>query len=329
MLSLSVLVPVVAVIISEPLGGTFNNVSVAQIDRQKPYDQSRIPSQFRNLTAANGTINQSLLNQTQLCPSSEEILQPRGSSNNTFNRFNYYIPYGISQPCDIYGPTCQTGIITIGSSKECTPSFTTTLQCSSYLRSQREYLQSVTDLFDPAWKNTWKWINNFGRSPECRSFASIWQEGGTYSFTGCQAAEAHLQATASYQSPLAEALPLLYNKAAAYYDWPPEDLLICCGRCNVETPRVRLLYFPDEDAKSHCEANGRRIGYVGPANQSVRIDDGQLEAVSAETLTSKISGSIAHFDSLTLYAVDHSRLDDRADETSVPLLPSTYRSSGL
>ena len=303
--NLSIFVSFIAAITSKPLEGTVTSVSVAQSDRQKPYDQTWGSSHFHNITAANVTSDRDLMNQTLQCPSSEEILQPRGSSNLTRDRFNYYIPYNISQPCDIFGPTCQTGIITVGSSKQCTPSFTTTMQCSSYIRSQREYLQSVTDLFDPAWKNTWKWINNFGRSPQCRSFASIWQDGGTFSLAGCPATEAQLQATESYQRPLAGALPLLYNRAAMNYDWPPQDVHVCCGKCDVDAPRVRLLYFPDDDAQVHCEANGRKVGYVGPANQSVKISDGQPGSVTSDTLNGHFSGSIAHVGSLTLYVIDH------------------------
>ena len=89
------------------------------------------------------------------------------------SKFSYIIPYGRSQKCDMYGPLCQTGTITVGVNLT-TMTATTVLPCSSYLTLQSYYLEAPVagDLdvqpYDYV-RMADNWGVSFGRSPQCKS----------------------------------------------------------------------------------------------------------------------------------------------------------------
>ena len=109
--------------------------------------------------------------------------------------FSYIIPYGQSSMCKIYGVVCQTGSITVGVDLT-TTTITTVLPCSSYLTAQSNYIDDSAKIDATNWPfamtwNPWvetgyvqTWAVNFGRSPECRSFAQAYSNS-LYTFSGC------------------------------------------------------------------------------------------------------------------------------------------------
>ena len=149
--------------------------------------------------------------------------------------FSYLIPYNQSQSCDIYGPLCQTGSITVGVSRSNSQSTTTTLPCSSYLTEQANYLnvpqRGFPDAEFPFFPSDW--LTGFGRSPQCRSYASVWHETGVYTFSGCSTNDATVsQQTSDFLSTFSEIPPgfLRHHEVSAYWT--------CCGNCSFEVQEV-------------------------------------------------------------------------------------------
>ena len=178
--------------------------------------------------------------------------------------FSFLIPYNQSQSCDIYGPLCQTGSITVGVSLSNSKSTTTTtLPCSSYLTEQASYLNipqiGFPDADFPFFPP--EWLTGFGRSPQCRSYASVWHETGVYTFTGCGTNDATIsQQTSDYVSTYSEIPPgfLRHHEVAAFWT--------CCGNCSFQIQEVRLYYFPDENASAYCHSKG--IPMIGDNSSS-------------------------------------------------------------
>ena len=98
---------------------------------------------------------------TETRPLSCAITQPLAVPANpgeTLAPFSYYIPYDAPQACDIYGPTCQTGDITVRVSVSECQSSTTSLPCSSYLAAQAQYLDHFQYKIPPFYdKIPWDW----------------------------------------------------------------------------------------------------------------------------------------------------------------------------
>lgn len=172
------------------------------------------------------------------------------SSNSTSvisSSFSFLIPYNQTQTCDIYGPLCQTGSITVPVSRGAGTT-TTVLPCSSYLTAQSSYLSGFQDPDEPgAMFARWPvdWQSGFGRSPECRSYAQAYKDGGQYTLSGCPANDAPIPAQAAGYHP--SQLP------AAIFRQRIDQIYECCGDCSLLVPQVRLYYFPEQNA-SYCSS---------------------------------------------------------------------------
>lgn len=160
---------------------------------------------------------------------------------------------------------------------------TTTLPCSSYLTAQAGFLNipqigfpdADFPFFPPAW------LTGFGRSPQCRSYASVWLETGVYTFSGCGTNDATVsQQTSDFLSTFSEIPPgVLRHQEPGFWE--------CCGNCSFEIQEVRLYYFPDENASAYCHSKG--IPMIG--NNSSK---------SLGSPTNKASFTIAAADSLAV-----------------------------
>lgn len=203
------------------------------------------------------------------------------SNNDPAGAFSFLIPYDQSQSCDIYGPLCQTGSITVGVNLSDSQSTTTTLPCSSYLTAQASFLNipqigfpdADFPFFPPAW------LMGFGRSPECRSYASVWLETGVYTLSGCGTKDATVsQQTSDLLSTFSE-IPPGVLRHQAFDTWE------CCGNCSFEVQEVRLYYFPDEDASAYCHSKGiPMIGNNSSKSLGSPTKNASLTRVGADSL---------------------------------------------
>ena len=229
------------------------------------------------------------------------------TSSFDFSNFPYIIPYGQTQDCNIYGPVCQTGSITVGLNLT-TATTNTILPCSSYLSAQFahvEYLQyedfiqiypAVNDsselaqvLADYGWLDNEllpplrDWNINFGRSPECRSYAEA-MRSGKYTFSECGGSNTVISASAGvYPSEIPPGLVRMFD---GYIKGT------CCGNCSLNIPAVRLYYFPD-NSTINCH-NNQTSEYQRPNLTSV-ASAGHLEkrvqSLIANGSTAVISGN--------------------------------------
>lgn len=188
------------------------------------------------------------------------------TSSSSVSGFSYIIPYDRTQDCNIYGPICQTGFITVGVNLT-TATTSTVLPCSSYLGSQSAYLENLNENLivsnphtdwgeeDPGWLSSFDdylfgypdlmdWNINFGQSLECRSYAKAIRQG-EHTFSGCD--------SSNTISPTVGGVNYDYSSQL-----PPgvvrDDDTTCCGNCSLEIPEVRLYYFPDQTTTS-CRSN--------------------------------------------------------------------------
>lgn len=194
------------------------------------------------------------------------------TSSTSISDFSYIIPYGQKQDCDIYGSPCQTGLagsITVGVNLT-TATTTTVLPCSAYLSAQFTYLWNQTGYIpeqgNPNIQNGgtqnggWNygdtgvqnfgdpWGTNFGRSPECISYAEAIQQG-QLAFSDCGISNTTLQDD-EWELP---AIYLLQNYPGLVR-WSGDTSDTCCGNCSLNVPEVRLYYFPD-DSTGDCHKN--------------------------------------------------------------------------
>ena len=195
--------------------------------------------------------------------------------------FSYVIPFSQSQTCDIFGPICQTGLITVGVSLASSTT-TTTLPCSSYLTAQATHLLSakVESGGDITLEDAREWLTAFGRSPECRSYAKIQRDEAKYNFSVCGNRNTIIQASEQFSLP-AQIPPGVFDR------FRPLDYA-CCGNCTLMIPEVRLLYFPDL-AAPQCEHQASNSSAV----VSSRALDKRVHSLNS-------TGSIAVFSGHTL-----------------------------
>lgn len=216
-------------------------------------------------------MNQSLL--TTNYPNSTFI----SSSSIVTSDFPYIIPYGTVQTCDIYGPLCQTGSITVAVNLT-TGTSRTTLPCSSYLTAQayhllldKEYADNGVGIIN--WPETWG--NNFGRSPQCRSFAQF-NDTATFSNCGANNSVHH----GDYNTELPPGVIRRFD---------PVNTGTCCGFCTLNISEIRLYYFPD-DHGPECHHNGSlSLTSTAPASGLSKrlhslVADGSVAIVSGHTL---------------------------------------------
>lgn len=170
---------------------------------------------------------------------------PSGSRFKTNSGFPFIIPYNQTQECNIFGPICQTGSITVG--VDLTSTITTTsMPCSSYLTSQSSYISHFNfypDAIKPYWP--FEWLEGFGRSPECSSYADVWRSQGKYTFSSCGSNDAVV--------PASQGIVLPHQVPPGVLRQIPFQVYECCGNCTLHVSEVRLYYFRDET--SYCQAN--------------------------------------------------------------------------
>ena len=214
-------------------------------------------------------------------------------SSSSVSGFPYIIPYGQTQDCDIYGPICQTGSITVRVNLT-TATATTVLPCSSYLSAQSTYLSYQNDesgLSDPLWvfhngefdpPVLLDWDINFGQSPECRSYAEAMSQG-QYTFSGCGSSSLVVEAGQDSGDPPPQ-IPPGVARFAGHDSW-----YTCCGNCSLDIPEVRLYYFPDK-ISIDCHNNKTSNSTSSLLAQNLRkrvhslVADGSTAVVSGHTL---------------------------------------------
>ena len=130
---------------------------------------------------------------------------------------------------------------------------TTTVACSSYLTAQAAYLSAFepnSGAIFPFWPGDWG--NSFGYSPQCTSYANVWQRGGQYTISNCGSSDSVIQASAPSDGiSLPTQIPPGVLRAVP---GAPHEVYECCGNCSLDVPEVRLYYFPDSDAPQ-CQGN--------------------------------------------------------------------------
>jgi len=204
-------------------------------------------------------------------------------SSGTKTQFSYIIPYGQTQACDIYGPDCQTGLITVGVDLTTTTT-TATLACSEYLTAQSSFIMK-----DIHYREDWhpfyplEWQRGFGHSPECTSYAQVWQKGGQYTFSNCGSRNTVVQAAEhSDLGGLPSQVP-----PGVLRDWQ-DQYYVCCGNCSLHVSEVRLYYFP-ESSTSDCAnqtSNSTATVPTSPTGKRVHslAPSGSIATLSGHTL---------------------------------------------
>lgn len=228
------------------------------------------------------------------------------TSSFKFPDFSYIIPYGQTQDCNIYGPICQTGSITVGVNLT-TATTSTVLPCSSYLSTQFAYLEYeeyklypgvsnisglVNDLANDGWLGeVWMipglrdWNINFGHSPECRSYAEA-MRSGEYTFSECGRSNTVIPASSGVSFDYPPEIPPGFVRL-----WDGEITGTCCGNCSLNIPEVRLYYFPDKstiDCHNNQTSEYRRSNLTSVV--SARHLEKRVHSLIANGSTAIISG---------------------------------------
>ena len=210
------------------------------------------------------------------------------------SKFSYAIPYGQTQECDICGPLCQTGSITVTVSLT-NVTTATVLPCSSYLTLQSYYLKApiLGDLYDGAryaWGFADHWYTSFGRSPQCTSLAQAYSSGqitlsncgnrNTVIKTELLSVMDHGEDPGDISS-LQQPPGLLRQYDMNYWG-------TCCGDCILDIPEGRLYYFPDSTGTdcSSDETYSSTLLSVGNLERPVEsiIANANIAVVSGNTL---------------------------------------------
>ena len=190
---------------------------------------------------------------------------------------NFILQTVNNQECDIYGPLCQTGSITVGVDLT-TATTTTTVDCSYYLSAEsysNRYLKTAIafqkGIAPP-------YLQNFGRESECRSWASLSSANpATYSYSSCNNASSTLAKWQDYQ-PMG--LNML-NNPAEYYAW-----FSCCGTCQFYANAMRLVYFPPANLTCFTAGNGTSGADNSTTTPKIEPVVGSTAVYNGMTLTS-------------------------------------------
>lgn len=168
-------------------------------------------------------------------------------------QWSFIIPKENTQGCNIFGPLCQTGSITVGIGSV-NATATTTLPCSDYLTLQSKYLNEWNENFQSDEKyhcpvmpvSDEDWMREFGHGPECATNADYMSRAAPFTFSNC----GKKNTVASLDCDGSLVPPGVLN----HFDVYP---YFCCGGCIIDIPEFKLLYFLDEDAETSCKSNGR------------------------------------------------------------------------
>ena len=219
-------------------------------------------------------------------------LFPNMSSINVSN-FSYIVPYGQRQDCDIFGPICQTGSITVGVNLTTTAT-STILPCSSYLSAQSAYLVNENEKEwgpgAPRWtgvndylsrySDLADWNTQFGQSPECRSYANAMRQG-RYTISDCGSSNTVIQTDRGVNFDYPPQLP---PGVVRQFDTFYTDT--CCGNCSLEIREVKIYYFPDQTATKCKDIQASNV----TSNSSSHIPKNLVHSLAANGNTAVISG---------------------------------------
>lgn len=190
------------------------------------------------------------------------------------------------------------GSITVGVNLTTTTT-TTVLPCSAYLSAQFTYLWNQTGFVleqgnpnienggtqNGDWNYGDPWGTNFGRSPECRSYAEALQQG-QLTFSDCGISNTTDQ-NDEWDLP---AIYLLQNYPGLvrYFD-PGDPSDSCCGNCSLDIPEVRLYYFADKSSGDCHNNQASNVTSTLPARNSEKrvhslVASGSTVVVSGHTL---------------------------------------------
>ena len=150
-----------------------------------------------------------------------------------------------------------------------------------------------------------EWLTAFGRSPECRSYAQVYQNGQKYTFSDCGSRNTIIQASERFSLPT-QIPPGVFDR------FRPLDYA-CCGNCTLIVPEVRLLYFPDQTAPQ-CENQSANSSAIKSAR-----------AINKRVQSLNNTGTIAVLSGHTLYVRFRSKVSLKLIWIVVPHLPSTSR----
>ena len=207
------------------------------------------------------------------------------------SKFSYSIPYGQTQECDIYGPLCQTGSITV--TVNLTNATTATvLPCSSYLTLQSYYLKAtVGEGYGefPRWTSD-PWYTIFGRSPQCTSLAQAYSRG-QITLSNCGDRETVIKTdlwSDRHNEPDPADISSLQQPPGVLREFSMNYLGTCCGNCTVDISEGRLYYFPDStrtDCSSNATFNSTFLSARNPEKgvESI-ITNANIAVVSGNTL---------------------------------------------
>ena len=211
-------------------------------------------------------------------------------SSITVSHFSYIIPYDQTQDCNIYGPLCQTGSITVRLNLS-TADTTTILPCSSYLSAQSTHLVNDFGTDGPLYADDWRyypelneWAIKFGQSPECRSYANAIRPG-QYTLPGCGGLDTLVQTGGLSASDYSTQLPPGIDR---HYSPDGEVGNTCCGDCSLDIPKVRVYYFPYKTTNCHHNQTSKVTATLSDQNLEKRIHslvaDGSIAVISGHTL---------------------------------------------
>ena len=168
---------------------------------------------------------------------------------------------------------------------------TTTLPCSSYLSAQAAYLLSARLESGGIiiGQQPLEWLTAFGRSPECKSYAEVYQNGEQYTFSDCGSRNTIIQASEEFSLPT-QIPPGVFDRFRPL-------TYACCGNCTLIVPLVRLLYFPDQAAPL-CEnqsANSSAIKTARAINKRAQSHNntGNIAVLSGHTLYVRLWNNVS------------------------------------
>lgn len=150
--------------------------------------------------------------------------------------------------CNLWGPLCQTGTITVDVNLTST-TIKTTIPCSVYLSAQATSAQRQHHLRADGFYGPTGYEISFGRSPECTSYVQHVQNDIPMSLSGCGPNSSatigtHLAASQRLSGNFPKHLPFGIAK-----NYGRDEAVYCCGSCYMEVDEIRVLYFPDESIR--------------------------------------------------------------------------------
>jgi hypothetical protein len=184
------------------------------------------------------------------------IQSSEGAFPSLYLSFIFNLESSLIGSCDVFGATCQTGMVEALVNLNTTVS-TTTAACSNYLRAQREAIvgRGPNDpyLYHHPNIDREKYTRLFGRSPQCSVFANRIAQAGAELFNYTKAGH-----TLSGNSQVAlKPTPLVgcpANVSESDFDLYPGGIhhhigsgrdWHCWGWCNLHVPELQIIYFAD------------------------------------------------------------------------------------